>query len=137
MPRHFHIFHLYFLFLLSPLIALPVRGFAEEQQGRPVHGFSEVSSPGIVVEGTSLESTLSSLPASATVVSGEEVAEADPSSLQEQIIRLPNLNFAGGSSRPRFFRFGESVSSNSMKGLPTLRSRLLSTMLTLQELALL
>ena len=58
----------------------------------------------IVVRGASLERPLQQVPMSASVLGEREIANHGSSDVQNILDVVPNLNWAGGTARPRFFQ---------------------------------
>jgi iron complex outermembrane recepter protein len=77
---------------------------------------TRISIRGVTIKGSSLISTLAELPGSVTVVDQKSATTQD--FLQQQIIDIPNLNFAGGSSRPKFFQIRGVGDLEQYEGAP-------------------
>ena len=60
--------------------------------------------PEVVVEGGLVRQRLDRLAASVTVVDGDRSRASGAGHLQDATHAVPNLNWAGGSSRPRYFQ---------------------------------
>lgn len=72
----------------------------------------------VVVSADPLSSPLLSLPSSTTVVEGSPRSNAGSQQLQEALIEVPNLLWAGGSNRPRFFQIRGVGELEQYEGAP-------------------
>ena len=63
-----------------------------------------LQAPEVVVEGGLVRQRLDRLAASVTVVDGDRSRASGAGHLQDATHAVPNLNWAGGSSRPRYFQ---------------------------------
>jgi outer membrane receptor protein involved in Fe transport len=69
----------------------------------------------VVVRGDLLHGPLEQLPASVTIISPTEANATGSEHLEDLLGRMPNLNWAGGTSRPRFFQI-RGIGENSQFG---------------------
>jgi iron complex outermembrane receptor protein len=72
----------------------------------------------VVISATLRESTISQLPASATVLDAKTLSEAGVSHFGDVLGLVPNLNFAGGTSRPRYFQLRGIGELDQYEGAP-------------------
>ncbi|MCI5066551.1 TonB-dependent receptor [bacterium] len=84
-----------------------ISAFAEEADVAP-----------IVVTGAARNESLDEMQASVSVVTEAEILESDPSFFQNQILQLPNVNFSGGTARPRFFQIRGIGELEQYEGAP-------------------
>jgi iron complex outermembrane receptor protein len=97
--------------VVAALVLSPKSSFAEEQQ--PTYSLPELS-----VSAAPIESTLETAPVSASVVQSTRVQEQSQDNIQQIIDYIPNLNFAGGTSRPRFFQIRGVGELEQYEGAP-------------------
>ncbi len=64
------------------------------------------------------QSTLERLPTSATVLSVEELQDEGAEHLEQALGRIANLNWSGGSSRPRYFQIRGVGEQEEYRGAP-------------------
>lgn len=95
-----------FLFFMS-LGAAPSMSFAQDA---PLDE--------IVVRADLRERPVSELPASISVIGQEQIAQIAVTHFEEIIHLIPNLNFAGGSNRPRFFQIRGVGERSQYEGAP-------------------
>jgi outer membrane receptor protein involved in Fe transport len=72
----------------------------------------------LIIFGAPLATPLRDVPQSATVVSGELLAEKGDTSFQSEIESIPNLTWAAGTSRPRFFLIRGVGEDEQYEGAP-------------------
>lgn len=72
----------------------------------------------IVVTATFREQTLRDVPASVTVLDSETVSDAGRQHFQDILSLVPNLNWAGGTSRPRYFQVRGIGEREQYEGAP-------------------
>ncbi|NDV61313.1 TonB-dependent receptor [Puniceicoccales bacterium CK1056] len=69
----------------------------------------------VIVRGDLLQSPIERLPASVTILSSAEASSNGAAHLENLLGQIPNLNWAGGTARPRFFQI-RGVGENSQFG---------------------
>lgn len=74
--------------------------------------------PTILVTGLPMTESLQSYSGSVSLIRGEELQETGTDFLQNQLIQLPNVNFSGGSSRPKFFQIRGIGDLEQYEGAP-------------------
>lgn len=74
--------------------------------------------PQVMVTSSPLASQLSKAPLSASVLSADDITTSGPDFLQQQIQQIPNFNYAGGTSRPRFFQIRGVGELEQYEGAP-------------------
>lgn len=72
----------------------------------------------VVVKGVPLAGPLQDLPGSATVLNASEILGGGADFLQNQIQNIPNMNWSGGTSRPRFFQIRGVGDLEQFEGAP-------------------
>ena len=72
----------------------------------------------ILVKGATAEAPLKDVPSSATVISQETIVAQGDDHLQNVLALVPNLNWAGGSNRPRFFQIRGIGELEQYEGAP-------------------
>ena len=72
----------------------------------------------VVVTASLSESLLSKLPASVTVLRADQLAVAGDSNFGDVLGQVPNLGFAGGTSRPRYFQIRGIGELEQYEGAP-------------------
>jgi iron complex outermembrane recepter protein len=72
----------------------------------------------VVVTASLAETPLSRLPASVTVLRADQLAAAGDSNFGDVLARVPNLGFAGGTSRPRYFQIRGIGELEQYEGAP-------------------
>ncbi|MEO6186554.1 MAG: TonB-dependent receptor plug domain-containing protein [Steroidobacteraceae bacterium] len=72
----------------------------------------------VVVTASLAESPLSKLPASVTVLRSDQLAMAGNSSFGDVLGQVPNMGFAGGTSRPRYFQIRGIGELEQYEGAP-------------------
>jgi len=76
----------------------------------------------IVVTASLRPAPASEFPSSTTVLDADVLQSAGLQHLQDVLGLVPNLNWSGGTSRPRYFQLRGWASSSSTRGRPTRRS---------------
>jgi len=74
--------------------------------------------PEVSVSSTTIEAPLQLSPVSASVKSSEEITDRSADNIQQLIDFVPNLNFSGGTSRPRFFQIRGVGELEQYEGAP-------------------
>lgn len=72
----------------------------------------------ILVTGTLREQRLEDVPASVTVLDARTLGDAGQQHFQDVLALVPNLNWAGGSSRPRYFQIRGIGEREQYEGAP-------------------
>lgn len=72
----------------------------------------------VVVTATFREQTLQDVPASVTVLGSEVLGDAGRQHFQDVLSLVPNLNWAGGTSRPRYFQVRGIGEREQYEGAP-------------------
>ncbi len=72
----------------------------------------------VVVTASLIESRLSATPASVSVLRADQLAVAGASNFGDVLGMVPNLGFAGGTSRPRFFQIRGIGELEQYEGAP-------------------
>src|SRR5687767_4985846 len=72
----------------------------------------------VVVTATFREQTLQDVPASVTVLDSDMLSDAGRQHFQDVLSLVPNLNWAGGSSRPRYFQVRGIGEREQYEGAP-------------------
>jgi len=72
----------------------------------------------VVVTASLRRTTLKELPASVTVIAGDDVLNAAVQHLEELLPQVPSLSWAGASSRPRFFQLRGIGELEQYQGAP-------------------
>src|SRR3712207_6185798 len=72
----------------------------------------------IIVTATLRPQPIQNVPASVTVLQREDLAGAERENFQDVLARIPNLNWAGGTSRPRYFQIRGIGEREQYEGVP-------------------
>lgn len=72
----------------------------------------------VIVTADPLNSSLDTLPTSATVISPDTYEDRGSASLADSLTIIPNVNFAGGSNQPRFFQIRGIGELEQYEGAP-------------------
>jgi outer membrane receptor protein involved in Fe transport len=107
-----------FPFLVSLLFLGLMLGISKTAAAEPLASNPSGGPIEITVTGVSLETSLSKLPASASIISGEELLNSGVDYFQNQIISLPNVNYAGGTNRSRYFQIRGVGELEQYEGAP-------------------
>jgi iron complex outermembrane recepter protein len=102
---------LYLLMLLVPLLGSASAVTADEPPQKMLPAT-------IFIEGAPLRTTLREFIGSSSVVKRDQITYQGTESIQQQINAIPNLNWAGGSSRPRFFQIRGIGELEQYEGAP-------------------
>jgi iron complex outermembrane receptor protein len=92
-----------FLLIFCTLAVLPLKAYAEPEQD-PDYSSTESYLTEVLIKGLPFQSPLKDAPVSATVIKEKTIELFGDDHFQNVISQVPNLNFAGGTARPRFFQ---------------------------------
>lgn len=82
------------------------------------HAQSEVPLEEVVIHASLREQTLQEVPASITVLDGTTLRTAGEQHFEDVLALVPNLNWAGGTSRPRYFQIRGIGELEQYEGAP-------------------
>ena len=83
-----------------------------------LESLNAITERAIIVKGTPLSESLQTYSGSVSLIQADRLQETGIDFLQNQILDLPNVNFAGGSSRPRFFQIRGVGDLEQYEGFP-------------------
>lgn len=84
----------------------------------PVSAVADQILDEVIVTATLRRQTLVEVPASVTVLNGQTLQDAGRQHFQDVLTSVPNLHYAGGSSRPRYFQIRGIGEREGYEGAP-------------------